>query len=279
MATIELFDMHAHLSREYFDTGKPGFESEMLNQFPPQVQSSKDFHCNFRMAGILNVGVSLASCYDVIKLAENCNQLYPAIGIHPNCVNDLTENSWQQILELSKRREVVAIGETGLDRYRDTVPFEIQLQYFERHLELAKTRNLPVIIHSRDCDADMLAVLGNRAKVSQISGIIHSFSSVPVVAEKYLDMGLYISFTGALTYTNKKFGELREAAKIVPNDRLLIETDSPFLSPHPYRRKLHDNVPIMTAYVAKTLAELRGTTIEEIAVLTTANAKRIFGKK
>jgi len=279
---IELFDTHAHLCREFFDTAnETRLKIEIFEQFPDFVQIETDFAQSqrFRMAGILNVSVSLASSYEVIELAQKCKQLYPSVGIHPNCVNDLTDDAWREIVELSKRKEVVAIGETGLDRYRDTVPFEIQQTFFERHLALAQERNLPVIIHSRDCDDGMLAILGNIAKVSPIFGIIHSFSSVPSVAEKYLDMGLYISFTGAVTYTNKKFRELREAAKIVPEDRLLIETDSPFLTPHPYRGKLDDNVPLMTAYVAKTLAELRGTSIKHIAAVTTANAERIFRKK
>lgn len=279
---IELFDTHAHLCREFFDAvNEPDFASEMFERFPPQVHTYKDFNKShdFRMAGILNVAVSLASSFEVIKYAEKCNQLYPAVGIHPNCVNDLTRDSWKKILELSKREEVAAIGETGLDRYRDTVPFEIQLQYFELHLELAKVRNLPVIIHSRDCDDDMLAVLDNLAKMSPVFGVIHSFSGTPKIAEKLLDMGLYISFSGAVTYKNKKFRELREAAKIVPDDRLLIETDCPYLTPHPYRGKLDNNVPLMTAYTAKTLAELRNTTIGEIAVVTTANALKIFQKK
>ena len=278
---IELFDTHAHLCREFFDTeNETRLKTEIFEQFPNPVQIGADFPQSqqFRMAGILNVSVSLTSSYEVIQLAQKYKQLYPAVGIHPNCVNDLTDHAWQQIVKLSKVQEVVAIGETGLDRYRDTVPFEIQRTFFERHLALAQERQLPVIIHSRDCDDDMLVILGDIAKVSPVFGIIHSFSSMPSVAEMYLDMGLYISFTGAVTYTNKKFRELREAAKIVPDDRLLIETDSPFLTPHPYRGKLDDNVPLMTAYVAKTLAEIRGTSIEHIAAVTTANAERIFRK-
>jgi len=279
---VELFDTHAHLCREFYDTAnETRLKTEIFERFPNPVQVEVDFPQSqrFQMVGILNASVSLASSYEVIELAQKYKQLYPAVGIHPNCVNDLTDNAWQQIVELSKIQEVVAIGETGLDRYRDTVPFEIQRTFFERHLTLAQERSLPIIIHSRDCDDDMLDTLGNIAKTSSIFGVIHSFSSVPSVAEKYLDMGLYISFTGVVTYTNKKFRELRESAKIVPDDRLLIETDSPFLTPHPYRGKLDDNVPLMTAYVAKALAELRGTTIEYIAAVTTANAERIFRKK
>ena len=279
---IRLFDTHAHLGMtEAYSAGHISSDCHAFNQFPEQVSFDKDFgnFCDFQLAGIVNAGTSLASSLQSVDFASNNNVLYAAVGIHPNHKDDLSDIFFDQIVELSQNQHVSAIGETGLDRYRDVVPWPLQLHYFERHLELAKTRNLPVLIHSRDCDDDMLAVLGNRAKLSPIFGLIHSFSSNSSVAEKYLDMGLYISFSGAVTYTNKKFAALREAAKMVPEDRLLIETDSPFLTPHPYRGKLNDNLPIMTAYVAKTLAELRGTTLEHIAAVTTANAERIFGKK
>jgi len=279
---LELFDTHAHVGM--INNGRQ--EEFLINeqfvwQFPKAVQVQEDFDksCEFQMIGIINPGTTVDSSRQSIEFAQKYPFLYAAVGIHPNNTGKVNQKDWSEIVELSKNHNVVAIGETGLDRYWDTVPFEIQLQFFERHLELAKERDLPIIIHSRDCDTDMQAILGIMAKVSQIYGIIHSFSSTPEVAERYLDMGLYISFSGAVTYTNKKFASLREAAKIVPDDRLLIETDSPFLIPHPYRGKLDNNVPLLTAYVAKTLAELRGTTLETIVAVTTANARKIFRKK
>ena len=282
---IELFDTHAHMYMiNSFQENSTLFENNaFFDQFPQSVKYRDDFKFmeqnDFQMAGIVIPGTTFESSQQSIKFAQKCNFLYAAVGIHPNNTGKAAPNDWSEIIDLSKNSHVTAIGETGLDRYWDTVPFEIQVQYFERHLDLANERNLPIIVHSRECDDDMLEILGNRAKLSQIFGVIHSFSSSAVVAERYLEMGLYISFSGAVTYTNKKFSQLREAARIVPDDRLLIETDSPFLTPHPYRGKLDDNMPIMTAYVAKTLAELRGVTIEHIAAVTTENARKIFRKK
>ena len=280
---IELFDTHAHLDMiDMCSSNKSWFaNNESFDRFPHAVKYRNDFigQNGFQMSGIVIPGITLESSRQSVQFAQNSDILYAAVGIHPNSTGNVTVNDWDEIIELSKNQCVAAIGETGLDRYWDTVPFEIQIHYFERHLDLADERGLPIIVHSRDCDDDMIAVLSNRAKMSQIYGVIHSFSSTPAVAERYLDMGLYISFSGAVTYTNKKFAQLREAAIIVPDDRLLIETDSPFLIPHPYRGKLDVNMPIMTAYTAKTLAELRGTTIEHIAAVTTENARNIFRKK
>ena len=279
---IALFDTHAHLGMiDSCNRDESWLEKHFFDCFPKIVSFQNDFPLThgFQIAGIVVPGITLDSSRQSIIFTQKSDLLYAAVGIHPNSTGKAGRNDWSEIVELSKNHSVTAIGETGLDRYWDTVPFEIQLQYFERHLDLAKERDLPIIIHSRDCDNDMLAILGNRAKVSPIFGVIHSFSSTPAVAERYLEMGLYISFSGAVTYTNKKFSLLRDAATIVPDDCLLIETDAPFLVPHPYRGKLDNNTPMMTAYVAKTLAELRGTTIEHIATVTTANARKIFRKK
>ena len=280
---VELFDTHAHLDMiDLCCKNKAwGEKGGFLDRFPQGVEYRNDFivQNDFQMAGIVVPGITLESSRQSVQFAQNSNLLYAAVGIHPNSTGKANRNDWAEIIELSNKACVAAIGETGLDRYWDTVPYKIQLQYFELHLDLARERGLPVIVHSRDCDDDMLAILGNLAKESQIFGVIHSFSSAPAVAQRYLDMGLSISFSGAVTYTNKKFSPLREAAKIVSDDRLLIETDSPFLTPHPYRGKLDNNMPMMTAYTAKTLAELRGTTIEHIAAVTTVNAQKIFRKK
>jgi TatD DNase family protein len=213
----------------------------------------------------------------VIKISGDFPQSHAAVGIHPNNIDVSSHDEWQEITELSKNTKVAAIGETGLDRYWDTIPFEIQQEYFERHLDLAKKRNLPIIVHCRDCDKEMLEILRNHANVSPIWGVIHSFSSSPEVAEKFLEMGLFISFSGSVTYTNKKFSQIHESAKMIPDDRLLIETDSPFLTPHPFRGKIEKNVPLMTALVAQTLSELRKCSLADIAKISTANALRILG--
>ena len=279
---IELFDTHAHLDRiDCCYKDEAWFQTRDHDRFPSAVNINDGYieKHDFQMAGILWPGIMLESSNLSVEFAERNELCYAAVGIHPNCTGQVGHNDWSEIVELSKNPCVSAIGETGLDRYWDTVPFEIQVKYFERHLELAKERNLPVLIHCRDCDGDMIEILSNLARVSSIFGIIHSFSSTPEVAEKFLEMGLYISFSGTVTYPNKKFASLHEAAKIIPEDRLLVETDSPFLIPHPYRGKLDDNLPIMTAYTVGRLALLRRTTIKHISEVTTENARRIFRKK
>jgi len=282
ISKIELFDTHAHLDlMDKSCQNESLFQTQFDGQFPASVDIYKDFDKSndFHIVGIVNPGISVSSSHQSITFAKKYPFLYAGVGVHPNSTGDTSRDDWSEIVELSKNQCVTAIGETGLDRYWDTVPFEIQLRYFEMHLDLAKERQLPIIIHSRDCDDEMMGVLRNMAKVSPIFGVIHSFSSTTDVAERYLDMGLYISFSGTVTYTNKKFSNLHSVAKIIPDDRLIMETDSPFLTPHPYRGKLGNNVPIMMAYTAKTLATLRETSIETIVALTTANAKKIFRKK
>ena len=277
----ELFDSHAHWGMIGGHQEESLINAQLKGIFPAAIKVQEDIDKSyvFQMVGIVSPGTTIDSSRQSLIFAQKYPLFYAAIGIHPNNTGNVNNNDWSEIVELSKNQYVTAIGETGLDRYWDTAPFEKQIQFFERHLGLARERQLPVIIHSRDCDDDMLAVLGNIAKKSPIYGVIHSFSSTPDVAERYLDMGLYISFSGAVTYTNRKFSNLRESAKIIPDERLLIETDSPFLTPHPYRGKLDNNVPLMTVFVAKTLAELRGTSLETIVTITTANAKKIFRKK
>jgi TatD DNase family protein len=278
--TVELFDTHAHITSDFFsETVNDMLESSFCGKFPDEIEKSGKFQRKkkFQMIGILNVATSLNTSRDIIKLSENFHQLRAAIGIHPNNIDDSSDDEWQEITELSKNANVAAIGETGLDQYWNAVPLEIQREYFERHLNLAKKRNLPIIIHSRDCDSEMLEVLENHARISPIFGVIHSFSSSPEVAEKFLDMGLFISFSGSVTYTNKKFLQIRESAKMIPEDRLLIETDSPFLTPHPFRGKIEKNVPLTTAFVAQTLSELRNCSLADIAEISTTNALRIVG--
>ncbi|MDR1385647.1 MAG: TatD family hydrolase [Planctomycetaceae bacterium] len=278
--SLELFDTHAHITSDFFSENAINvLKSSFYGKFPEKIENSSKFEkkWNFQISGILNVATSLDTSHEVVKLSSDFPQIYAAVGIHPNNIDDSSHDEWQEIIELSKNIKVAAIGETGLDRYWDTVPFEIQREYFERHLDLAKKRNIPVVIHSRNCDGDMLEILNNHAKLSPILGVIHSFSSSPEVAEKFLEMGLYISFSGSVTYSNKKFSQIRESAKTIPNERILIETDSPFLTPHPFRGKIEKNTPLMTAFVAQTLSGLRNCSIADIAKITTANARQIFG--
>ena len=177
---------------------------------------------------------------------------------------------------MAERPRVVAIGETGLDRYWDYSPIELQRDYFDRHLQLSQRLDLPIIIHCREAEKDLLPMLRTAVGRGTLRGVIHSFSGDTDFARACLEMGLYISFAGAVTYRNKKFGALREAARSIPDDRILIETDSPYLTPHPLRGKVKRNEPANVVHTAACLAELRGTELEPFAALTTANARRLF---
>ena len=168
--------------------------------------------------------------------------------------------------------EVVAIGETGLDRHWDRTPFDVQQDYFSRHLDLAHRLDLPIVIHCRECHRDIVEQL--TALNRPIKGILHSFTGNWAEAEELLALGLHISFAGMVTFANKALDPLRDAAARMPIERILVETDSPYLSPHPHRGK--DNEPARVAFTAAKVAELRGISLERLAELTTANARRLF---
>jgi TatD DNase family protein len=168
---------------------------------------------------------------------------------------------------------VVAIGETGLDRYWDFTPFDIQQDYFDRHLRLSQQHGLPFIVHMRDCDEDILIMLREARQRGPLNGVMHSFTGSQAMADECREMDLYISFAGMVTY--KKSTDLRAIAASIPEDRILIETDSPYLSPEPVR-KIKRNEPAHVMHTASCLADVRGTTLEAFAAATTANAKRLF---
>jgi len=169
------------------------------------------------------------------------------------------------------------VGETGLDRHWDFTPFELQRDWFDRHLRLAQARDLPVIVHCREADADLMPVLREAHQRRPLRGVLHSFSGDQALADECLGLGLYVSFAGAVTYTNKKFEPLREVARRVPADRILIETDSPYLVPHPLRGKQSRNEPSWLVHTARRLAELRGQALAEFVGRTAENARRLFG--
>lgn len=187
------------------------------------------------------------------------------MGIHPNSCAEAQADDWQQIVALCSEPRVVALGETGLDRYWDFAPLDLQKDYFQRHLALGRQRRLPVVIHCRDAQDDVLALLRAEAVHGPISGILHAFSGDEAFARVCLELGLYISFAGSVTYSNKKFELLRAAARIVPEDRLLVETDSPYLTPEPLRGKQKRNEPALVAHTAARLADIRGVPVEQLA--------------
>ena len=229
-----------------------------------------------RGAGVVQmvaIGTTSTSSAAVVELSRAHRGIFAAVGIHPNDAAEATEADWSTIVELAGRSEVVAIGETGLDRYWDRTPFEMQQEWFGRHLDLAYQLDRPVVIHCRDCTGDLIEQL--RSLGRPIRGVQHSFTGTWDDARAFLDLGLHLSFAGMLTYTNKGLDALRDVAARVPLDRILVETDSPYLSPHPFRGKT--NEPARVAVTAARLAELRGMSLDEIARITTDNARCLFG--
>jgi TatD DNase family protein len=228
-----------------------------------------------RAAGVVQVlaiGTTAADSAVVVELSRSHRGIFAAVGIHPNEASGATEADWAAILDLAGRPEVVAIGETGLDRHWDSTPFEVQQQWFGRHLELAHRLDRPVVIHGRDCARDLIAQL--RALGRPVRGVQHSFTGTWDDARAFLDLGLHLSFAGMLTYTNRSLDALRDVAARIPLDRILVETDSPYLSPHPFRGKT--NEPARVAVTARRLAEIRRLDPDELARITTENARSLF---
>jgi len=255
------FDTHVHLDDEQFDA---------------DCQYVLD---RARQAGVQTLvcpGITADSSANVVRLAEAYPAVYAAVGIQPNYCAEGGAADWDRVVAMAESNRVVAVGETGLDRHWDFTPFDVQQVYFDRHLQLAVRLDLPVIIHCREAEADLLPMLRQAVARGPLRGVLHAFSGDRSVAEQFLELGLYVSFAGAVTYRNKKFEPLRQAAASIPPDRLLIETDSPYLVPHPLRGKQKRNEPSAILHTAECLAGLRGTTVEVIAEQTTANARRLF---
>ncbi|MDG2381982.1 MAG: TatD family hydrolase [Pirellulaceae bacterium] len=255
---MHLFDTHAHLDDEQFGANLGAV-----------IQRATDVGLQHLVA----VGTTAESSLKCLELAAKYSTVHAAVGIQPNYCSEAKPTDWQTIVELTKREGVVAIGETGLDRYWDHTPFELQQDYFQRHLDLSRQTQLPFIVHMRDCLDEIVVMLQEARRQGPLLGVMHSYTGDAAGARECLSLGMYISFAGMVTY--KKSEALREVASLIPADRLLIETDSPYLSPHP-KRSVRPNEPALIVHTAQCLAEVRAVTLSEIAEQTTANAKRLF---
>jgi TatD DNase family protein len=257
---MRLFDTHAHVDQDDFDKDRDAVLERA------------------RLAGvetIVAVGVTAESSQRVIELAAEYDLLLPAVGIQPNYCGEVAEGDWQRILELAVLPQVVALGETGLDRYWDRAPFDAQQDYFDRHLRLSQQLDLPFIVHTRNSDAEVLAMLREARQRGPVRGVMHSFTGSVETASECVELGMHISFAGMVTF--KKSDDLRAVAATVPLDRLLIETDSPYLAPQPKRGKR--NEPSYVLHTAECLAEVRGLSVESFGHETTANAWALFKRR
>jgi TatD DNase family protein len=229
-----------------------------------------------RVAGadrVIAIGTTAEDGAATLEIAGRFPGVFAAVGIQPNHVAEAAPGDWERVSEMARHPRVVAIGETGLDRYWDHTPFPMQQESFDRHLDLARDLDLPVVIHCRDCASDIVEQLARRGGPAR--GVLHSFVGTWDEARAFLDLGLHLSFAGMITFANKSLDPLREAAARAPADRLLVETDSPYLSPHPHRGRT--NEPARVALTAARLAEVRGMPVDALAAVTTANACRLFG--
>ena len=271
---IPIFDTHAHLDFPQFEADRSPLVRRLeTGTFPGDLAPEELVDQPIKVVGVLIPGIDVVSCRRALEMATLSDLLHVAVGIHPNHTAGTTEDDWQTIAELARQDDVVAIGETGLDRYWDDAPIEVQIDMLHRHIELSQEIGKPILIHSRDAWKDLLPILQQAGK---LRGVIHAFSGNAEQMLACVELGFHISFAGSVTYRNAKFSPLLEAARKTPADRLLIETDAPFMIPHPYRGKLPRNEPTLAALTALRLAELRNVPLRTIAETTAENALRLF---
>lgn len=254
-----IFESHAHYDDEAFDEDR----EELL--------------ISLREHGIdkvINVGASLESCRITLDLMQKYSFIYGAMGVHPSETAELNEENFAWLREQCAADKVVAVGEIGLDYHWKEPEPQVQKVWFERQLMLARETGLPVIIHSRDAARDTLDMI-QALHAGETGGVIHCYSYTKEMAREYLQMGYYFGIGGVITFQNSK--KLKEAVEYIPLDRILLETDSPYLAPEPYRGKRNSSLNL--PYVAQAIADLKGVSYEEVVEVTEENAKRLFRMK
>lgn len=251
-----LFDSHAHIDDSRFD-------SDRLETIERARENG--------VTGIINIGADMASSARSIALAQAHKGIYAAVGIHPHDAKAAVDADYDQMAQwVGSEAKVVAIGEIGLDYYYDLSPRDVQQDVFIRHIDLARQLGKPIIIHDRDAHGDVMNIIKKEAK--GIIGVFHCYSGSLEMAKEVLKLGFYVSFAGPVTFA--KSTKLKEIAAAVPLERLLVETDSPYLTPHPHRGRR--NEPAHVRLVAEEIARLRGLSLEAVAEATTNNVKQLF---
>lgn len=253
-----LIDSHAHLDDEKFE-GDRKYLIENLEKNGIEL--------------VVNVGADMESSRASVNLADTYDNIYAVVGVHPHAAKEITESSLKEIENLAKNKKVVAIGEIGLDYHYDNSPRDIQKKWFKKQILLAKRLDMPIVVHTREADKDTIEIL--KEEREGLRGVIHCFSSDRSQLKEYLNLGFFIALGGPVTF--KKTDELKEVAKMIPIEKLLVETDAPYLAPHPYRGKR--NEPMFVKQTANLIAELKGMTIEDLALQTNKNTKEIFNIK
>ncbi len=255
-----LIDTHCHL--DFVD-----FKSD-INQI---IQRANDNNVKF----LITISTKLSNYKEIYDLTSKYNNVYGSIGTHPNNAHIEPNITAKNIVDISREnKKIVAIGECGLDYYRGKGHSKIQESLFREHIEASNYLDMPFIIHNRSSDNDMEKILIDESKNKKLKGVLHCFSSTKRLAEVAIEIGLYISVTGIITFKNSI--NLKEIIKTIPKDRIFIETDAPFLAPTPYRGKR--NEPAYIIEIAKELADIYGTTYDDIMNITTNNALRLFDR-
>lgn len=252
-----IFDTHAHYDDDAFDEDR----DELLNSLKKQG-----------VGRIINVGASIASTKRTIELMNQYPFIYGILGVHPCDTQELTEADMDWLKEQFQNPRAVAVGEIGLDYYWDEPGRDVQQKWFERQLSLAREVNKPVCIHSRDAANDTFSIMRN-AHAEELGGVIHCFSYGKEMAREFLSMDFYFGIGGVLTFNNGK--KLKEAAAYIPMDKILLETDCPYLAPVPYRGKRNNSSYL--SYVVQVLAQIKGLSENEVIRITRENGEKLFG--
>ena len=250
-----LFDTHAHLNDPAFDVDRDA----LITSLPQQG-----------VGLVMNVGCCLASSLDCIALSEQYPHVYASVGSHPDSADEVNEDVLKEYRKLCKlNKKVLAIGEIGLDYHYEDIPREIQQKAFRAQMALARELDMPVIVHERDAHADGIAIV---REFPEVTGVFHCYSGSAEMARQLVNWGWYIGFTGVLTFKNAR--KAIETAQSIPLERIVLETDCPFMSPEPFRGRRND--PSRLCYMADKLAELRNISREEVEAITTENGKRLY---
>jgi len=249
-----IFDTHAHYDHNKFNDDR----HVLVSNLPKNGVSL-----------VLNIGCDLKTSIKSIEIAKKYSHVYSSVGAHPHYAKDLTDDVVKSLIELSKCEKVVAFGEIGLDFFHNFTEPNVQRKWFTELLDVAYSTNLPVIIHSRDANDEVFETI----KASKVrKGVVHSYSGDETLAKKYIDMGFHIGIGGVVTFD--KTGNLQNVVKSIPLEKILLETDCPYLTPHPNRGKRNDST--MLTYVAEAIAKIRNDSVENICNITTENAKKLF---
>ncbi|MCI9502127.1 MAG: TatD family hydrolase [Hungatella sp.] len=252
-----IFDTHAHYDDEAFDEDR----DQLLSSFPTNG-----------IQAVVNIGASIQTTKSTLELTRRYAFVYGAVGVHPNETGELNDHLLDWLKDMARQPKVVAVGEIGLDYYWDEPDREIQKHWFVRQLRLAREVGLPVVIHSRDAAKDTLDIMKEQ-RAGDMGGVIHCFSYGVELAREYLSMGFYIGVGGVLTFKNAK--KLKEVVEYMPMERLVLETDCPYLAPVPFRGKRNSSLNL--PYVVQAVSQIKRIPEEEVIRITNENAKKLYG--